>query len=182
MRPSLSHRARMLTVAGVAALVLAAVPTAGAASWPQAAFGPGRTAFNPNETTLGLGNVGLLQERWETTIGQPDAAAVYSYGATVSKGVVYASATTGLATGDSLISALDESTGRTLWSAPLSVPTYWPLAISGTTLFSSQLSPTGILRAFARKGCGAATCSSVWQGDVAAGHAYSSPLVAGATV
>jgi outer membrane protein assembly factor BamB len=169
-------------VAGLAAVALAAVPAAGAASWPQAGFGPARTAFNPNETTLGLGNVAQLQERWETTIGPADAAAVYSYGATVSKGVVYASGTTGLPTGDSQISALSESTGQTLWTAPQSVPTYWPLAISGTTLFSAQLSPTGILRAFARKGCGAATCSPLWQGDVAAGHAYSPPLVTGATV
>jgi hypothetical protein len=176
------HHARLLTVAGLAAVALAAVPAAGAASWPQAGFGPGRTAFNPNETALGLGNVAQLQERWETTIGPPDAASVYSYGATVSKGVVYASATTGEETGDAQISALDESTGHALWTAPLTVPTYWPLAVSGTTLFSAQFSPTGILRAFPRKGCGAPTCSSLWQGDVAAGHAYSPPLVTGATV
>src|SRR5580704_5259180 len=57
------------TLAAVAGLLSATLLPAGATSWPVFGFDPARSGFNTAETTLTVGNVRHLRERWQIALG-----------------------------------------------------------------------------------------------------------------
>jgi outer membrane protein assembly factor BamB len=181
MRPRPWRRARLLALTSSLLLVGATAPAALGAGWIQGSYNAARINANPRETMLGAANVAQLQERWHTAIGEAGWY-VYSYGAAISRGVVYASSTAGHTTGAARVSALDEATGSELWRAELPAPTYWSPALSRTRLFTAQYAAQGALLAFDRNGCGQPVCSPLWQGDIDSGYTYAPPLVYQGTV
>jgi outer membrane protein assembly factor BamB len=62
--------ARLLSSFAVVAVVISATPlSARAVDWPVFGFDPARSSFNTAETTLKVGNVHRLRERWQTALG-----------------------------------------------------------------------------------------------------------------
>jgi outer membrane protein assembly factor BamB len=57
------------TLAVVAGLISATLLPAQAVDWPVFGFDPARSGFNSAETTLNVGNVHRLRERWQVSLG-----------------------------------------------------------------------------------------------------------------
>ncbi|HEY6449706.1 MAG TPA: PQQ-binding-like beta-propeller repeat protein [Candidatus Cybelea sp.] len=57
------------TFAAVACVIATTIFPAGAIDWPVFGFNPDRTSFNPVESTLTVGNVHRLRERWQVSLG-----------------------------------------------------------------------------------------------------------------
>jgi outer membrane protein assembly factor BamB len=89
---------------------LAAAPatSAVASDWPTYGYSPSRTGLNPNETTLGTGNVKSLTQRWSVDLGgEVDAQPV------VAAGVVYVGSEMGR------FVAVDAASGEEVWRREL---------------------------------------------------------------
>src|SRR5262245_27755675 len=51
------------------ALVVLAVLALGGCDWPTFRFTPAHTGYNPNESTIGTGNVALIRPTWNAPFG-----------------------------------------------------------------------------------------------------------------
>ena len=104
-------------VATAVALVAVAAPTARAGTdWTTFGFDAQRTGFNPQEKTLGTGNVDKLKEAWTADLGGPSLTEpTVATGVALQGGrdLVYA----GTLKGDLL--AVDRLTGRQVWRTHL---------------------------------------------------------------
>jgi outer membrane protein assembly factor BamB len=84
------------------------------------------------------------------------------------------------ATSAGTLYALDAGTGVVRWTAALGFPASQPPALADGVLYAPR--DDGKLVALAAGGCGAATCSPLWIGDVGAGPIPTQPSVAGGAV
>jgi len=75
-------------------------------NWPQYGFDPGHSAYNPNETTIGVSNVSQLQQAWSFSTGSGNNAG----NVVEANGVVYAPSTNGT------LYALNAANGTSIWS------------------------------------------------------------------
>ena len=90
--------------------------TNGPASWPQLHYGPDRTGYQPNETSIGPGNVGSLSQA-RTYAGDTSPL--------IANGVLYVAT--------NKLYAYDDATGATLWTAPAAY--FDGMAIAGGVVF-----------------------------------------------
>src|SRR4029453_8402199 len=113
-----AHRPRRTRILGAAVTAVSAVALAGC--WPGPGQGPDRAAYNPFETTIGVGNVTTLAPVWTATTDSPTS------GGTVGPPVVAGSA---VVVGDSsAVYGFDRGTGARLWTPP--VPPTIPGAVA----------------------------------------------------
>jgi outer membrane protein assembly factor BamB len=118
-------------------------PTTGYVDWPTFGYDLARTGYNPNETTIGTGNVGSLQLLWSTNlsssgiVGQPVLASNVTVAGT-SRNLMYVGTLSGV------FAALDADTGAIVWQKSVGVATYFcgaslPFGVGGTaTIDRSQ--------------------------------------------
>lgn len=109
--PTRSRRWGVAVAVAVMALVLSGCVNV----WPQFGYGPARTSFNPDETTLSPANVSTLTSKWEQNVQAPGSNYNSLGGVVVAEGLVF------LASG-SAVFALDEATGSIRWSYPVTDP------------------------------------------------------------
>jgi outer membrane protein assembly factor BamB len=114
-RPSLgrptdrAHRPRRARILGTALAAVSAVALAGC--WPAPGQGPDRAAYNPFETTIGVGNVATLAPVWTATTDSATASGGTVGPPIVANSAVVVSDTAGLY-------SFDRRTGARLWTTP----------------------------------------------------------------
>lgn len=133
-------------------------------NWPQFRFNDDRTGFNPNETTLNVGNVPRLQLIWAAQLG---GLVDYSSPAVVN-GVAYIGSLDGR-----LWAYSANGCGTSLCAQPIWVSTSFgqiidsPTVAGGRVYVGSQTSFSsndGKLDVFSAAGCGQSACPPLWQG------------------
>jgi outer membrane protein assembly factor BamB len=115
--------ARLLSIlAVVAGLVSVTVLPARAVDWPLFGFDPARSSFNTAETTLTVGNVHQLRERWQISLGAvADSTPILLQHVRIGKThrpMLFQTTTSGVTLG------IDATTGRILWHFTTQGPNY----------------------------------------------------------
>jgi outer membrane protein assembly factor BamB len=115
--------ARLLSSsAAVAGLILATLLPARAVNWPMFGFDPARSSFNSSETTLTVGNVHLLRERWQVSLGSvADSTPILLQHVRVGRGYKTMLYQTTLG-GETL--GIDAASGKIVWKFTTSGPNY----------------------------------------------------------
>ena len=129
------------------------------ASWPQFHYGPDRTGYQPNETKIGVGNVGTLsQVRTYPTNGSPSAPLIANGILYVATGQLYAFDATG-ATGCSGA----PTTCTPLWTAPASQ--FHGMTIANGVVFVSDAEGVQAYDAAGSTHCSGTpkVCAPLWQ-------------------
>jgi polyvinyl alcohol dehydrogenase (cytochrome) len=142
--------------------------------WPTYGHDPGRSAFNPEETTIDGANLGRLAARWTVNIGMGPLPA--SSAPSVTGGRLYVGSSVG--SGPNFL-ALDANTGRLLWSADVGHGSPDGVGIGATPAVSGAVVVAGGGDA-AYYGLDAATGAVLWRHALDAGpsgFAWSSPLI-----
>jgi outer membrane protein assembly factor BamB len=171
----MARRGPVLTVAvlAIGALVLSSC------DWPQFRLGPEHSGYNATESTIGVGNVGSLVEKWTATTG----GAVYSSPAVVN-GVLY------VGSYDNKLYAFDANGKANCSGTPKTCAPLWT-APTGGLVYSSPAVANGVvyvgssdnnLYAFDANGkvhCAGTpkTCAPLWTAPTG-GAVTSSPAVA----
>jgi outer membrane protein assembly factor BamB len=119
--------------------------TNGPASWPQLHYGPDRTGYQPNETSIGPGNVGSLSQA-RTYAG--DTAPL------IANGILYVAT--------NKLYAYDDATGATLWTAPAAY--FDGIAIAGGVVFVTDAEGVQAYDAAGVKNCSGTpkVCAPLW--------------------
>lgn len=151
--------------------------------WTMYRYDAAGTGYNPTETTIGVGNVGQLVQRWTYPTDRDVLA-----GPVVTGGRVFF-VTTDLRdpTAGSLV-ALDVANGTLLWTAPLGAAGWSAPAVFEGLVYVSDLA--GRLQVFDAAGVDGCTgvpavCSHLWQATLGTGVPYSwllTPVIEGGVV
>jgi outer membrane protein assembly factor BamB len=141
--------------------------------WPQFRFGPEHSGYNATESTIGVGNVASLVQKWTAATG----GAVHSSPAVVN-GVVY------VGSEDGKLYTFDATGGAVLWSATTGGPIDSSPAVANGVVYVG--SSDGKLYAFdatGTTGCSGTpmTCTPLWTAQTG-GAVGSSPAVANGVV
>ncbi len=148
----------------------AASPTL--ANWPQNHYGPDGTGFQPNETTIGVSNVGSLSQKWRYPTSSPGGQAPL-----IENGVLYTTVVT--ANGEPTYLEAFDASGKSCSGTPVTCAPLWTSTVftnfRGMTIADGEVFIMtynyGLLAfdAAGNNGCTGSpkVCAPIWEGSPA---------------